>query len=85
MQTEWNEEDLGAFLCTVYALGYSDGMNNIDTETNQNFLLMSPIMQADMAYDYILNSIDVDLVEGMELEEEDYFGNDYDSENDFTC
>lgn len=84
MQTEWGEEDLGAFLCNVYALGYSDALNQKDTDTNQNFLLMSPIMQVDMVYDYILNSIDSDLIEEKEI---NWDGSDIDSdeEEEFTC
>ena len=89
MQTEWNEEDLGAFLCNVYALGYSDGMYNIDTEINQNFLLMSPIMQVDIVQDYLLNSVDEDLVGSVDyipddIENEFCGYEDFFEEDDFT-
>lgn len=84
MQTEWNEEDLGAFLCNVYALGYSDGVNNIDTEINQNFLLMSPIMQVDIVQDYILNSVDEDLLDFIDYTPDDIENEFNGYEDDFT-
>lgn len=84
MQTEWNEEDLGVFLYNVYALGCSDGMNNIDTETNQNFLLMSPIMQVDIVQDYILNSVDEDLFDFIDFTPDDIENEFNGYEDDFT-
>lgn len=57
MQGEWDEVVLGQFLCDVYALGYLDSQNNKDPDTNQLFLLLSPVMNCDFVQDYILNSL----------------------------
>ena len=57
IKNNWDEEDLGMFLCNVYALGHLDSETEKETEDTQVFLLLSPIMSSTVVFDYIQNRL----------------------------
>ena len=57
IRNNWDEEDLGAFLCNVYGMGCLDNESEKDPEINQSFLLMCGVMNPDFVEDYILRQI----------------------------
>ena len=57
IKNNWDEEDLGMFLCNVYALGHLDSETEKETEVNQIFLLMCANMRPDIVNEYIINQL----------------------------
>ena len=57
IKNNWDEEDLGMFLCNVYALGHLDSETEKETEANQIFLLMCANMHPDIVNEYIINQL----------------------------
>jgi len=70
VQFEFDAESLGSLLCNAYAMGYFDKENDREPEINQSFLLMAPIMDYDIAQEYIETCLDRD--EGGEGGEENF-------------
>lgn len=60
VQFEFDAESLGSLLCNAYAMGYFDKENDREPEINQSFLLMAPIMDYDIAQEYIETCLDRD-------------------------
>ncbi len=57
IKNNWDEEDLGMFLCNVYALGHLDSETEKEAEANQIFLLMCANMRPDIVNEYIINQL----------------------------
>ena len=67
MKKEWDAETFAMFLSNVYGLGHLDGEAGKDPEPNQIFLIMSPLMSADVVNDYIMAQVDEYIgVEGLD-------------------
>lgn len=75
IKNNWDEEDLGMFLCNVYALGHLDSETEKETEVNQIFLLMCANMRPDIVNEYIINQLYEGELDLGEDEDEFYWEN----------
>jgi len=50
MKKEWDTESFGYFLSDIYALGWYDGQSS---ETHENAIPFLPLMQSEIAKQYI--------------------------------